>query len=409
MRNAGLLVLMLLPAQEGPDFEAYLRRLEDDRLEEREAAEEALGALDPGILPRLRQALPGLKGEARERVASTIRRLEHRARLLQILPRPSTALIPEGAAPFRSAFESLRKQIRVPVELGEDLEGLDRAVRPAPGRVPPWEALDRLLAAHGAASLEVEGESLKVVRGARRPGVHRGAHAAWLQSLEADEERIYSEPATITSCTLGLAAAWEPGGPAPIRVRARLLEVADPKGLPLLDPDALEEWTASFTAGSKSPWQLLSLPLGSAPSPEAASLARLRVRVEFHYPLERADFRIDAASAGRRQAVSGAWTLVLVQLRSEDGPWIAQLRLASTQEVLVDSVKLTDKDGHVHDGVFSFEASPDDEGLLQITASFPLPGAPSKVEPRKLDVKLVTRIHAETLDLDLKDVPLAGP
>jgi hypothetical protein len=408
-------VVLLLGLQEtpaDPRVRDLVRRLEDDRLEEREAAAEALRNLDAGELPRLRPFLATLSTEARERLRAAIQTIEIRTRLAQVLPRTPMATLPERPQAFAQAFEGLRRLTKLPIRLHEDLGGLDRVVRPGPGRTTWWEALERLLAAHGAASIDVEEEEMRIVPGARRTGVHRGPHAAWLQRLRADQGRSFSDPFPEESCTADLAVAWEPGGPAPLRVRATILEASDDAGRVLAGSEEDDpEWVTAIGTDPKIPWRQLEIALPAAPAPDAAALARLRARVEFHYALDRGEFKIDVQTPGPRQATVGGQTLRLISLKSEEGAWNAHLRLeerpGEAADLIVESVKLMDKEGHAHEGLASSEVEEGEDGGVALSLSFPQ--VPPKAELRRLEVKLVTRTHVESLDLDLRDLPLGAP
>lgn len=419
MRTLLLFVPCLLaaPFQEEADPGRILRLLadlDDDRIEMREAATEQLLGLDLQKLPLLRESLPRLNGEARERLLGIVQKLELRQKLGLLLPRPSLISLPDRDLSIREALESIRKQTKTPISVEEGLKGLDARVRLPLVSVPLWEALERLCTLHGRLSMTLAGGRMALLDRGRqvKTSLHRGSLSVWLEQLSVQTSRILGDPDLGESCQLQVGAAWEAGG-SPTQIRAVVLAASDDTGRVLVEDG--DEVVPAFpqTSGAAPNGYFLDLPLPEAPSPGAAKLTRLRIRVEFHYPIERHEVRIDIPfprSAPRQGATAGI-SASLESLASDEGFWHGVLnlkhRIAGSPELILESARLIDKEGKGWEGIFPLNLNHEGTGTLEIPVTFA--AMPPKTEPRRLDLKVVTRTHVETLDLDLRDLPLAGP
>ncbi len=419
MRLLRLLVPCLLaaPLQEDADLKrirGLLAELDDDRIEARETATEQLLGLDPQKLPLLRDSLPRLAGEARERLLGIIQKLDLRQKLGMLLPRPSLISLPDRDLSVREALDLIRKQTRTPIGVEEDLKGLDVRLRLPLASVPLWEALERLCTLHGRLSPTLSGGRVALLDRGRtvKTSLHRGSLSVWLEQLSVQTSRLLGNPDPGESCQLQVGAAWESGG-SPTQVRAVVLAAADDTGRVIVE-DGDEIVPAYPQASGAAPnGCFLELPLPEAPSGEASRLTRLRIRVEFHYPIERHEIRIELPfprSAPRQGGTAGV-AATLESLGTDEGFWHGVLnlkhRIAGSPELILESARLLDKEGKAWEGIFPLNLNHEGTGVLEIPVTFA--AMPPKADPRRLDLKVVTRTHVETLDLDLRDLPLAGP
>jgi hypothetical protein len=412
MRCAPLLVLLAL--QDSPEesrVRDWLKGLEQDRIEDRVEAEERLSELAPAWAPRLRKSLDGFRGEARERLAGILRKIEARRRLEELLPKPARIDLPEAPMDVDEILARISSQGRIPLQR-QPPGGPARELRIPLRNATAWEAVDRLLAVHGGWGLGLGGGRVEV--GAPAPKVrllsHRGALAGWVSRLVVQETKHFGEPAERSSL-LAMEAAWETGA-APARVRAMLKEARDDTGASLI-PEGTAPTGESPVEREAAPSNGCGIEIaGLLPPADAAHrLTRLRVDLEFSYPVERETLSLDpsAATPFPKAFASTAVDVRLVSYSQEGTDWVAVLtfepKSAPRGDLDLEGVLLGDGTGVSVKGLWAWDAEEDDEdGPLTIPVTFPR--HPKGGEFRKLTISVVTRVHREILKLELADLPL---
>jgi hypothetical protein len=221
---------LALPAADEADRLARLvTELGSPSYRQREAAGRELDALDEAALPALRHAAAGPDAEARHRAAELVARIEHRAQVRRVLA-PTTVQLSFQDTPVADAVAELSRQSGYPLTVGHTLPP-GRRVTLQTGKVPFWEAFDRLCQAAGlaepGASLTVPSPVRTLTQRAAAGVVLRGGVAAPTEgnALTAApppivlEDRPTDRPASYVAGALRLRA-WVPAAAPGQAVRA---------------------------------------------------------------------------------------------------------------------------------------------------------------------------------------------
>jgi hypothetical protein len=411
--KGGWLALVLLALQDGVEEARvgdWLRGLEKERIEDRVEAEERLSALGPAWAPRLKKSLEEFRGEARERLAGILRRIEARRRLEELLPKPARIDLPDAPMEVDAIVARISSQGRLPLHR-EPPGGVGKELRVPLRSATAWEAVDRLLAVHGGWGLGLGGGRVEVGPPAPKARIlaHRGALAAWVAGLNVGESKQFGEGSE-RWCLLALEAAWETGA-APARIRAILKEARDDTGASLLPegPEPTGETAIDREAASRNGSEIEIAGL-FPPNDAAHRLTRLRVDLEFAYPVERETLSLDpsAPTAFPKAFASAAVDARLLSYSQEGTDWVAVLafepKSAPLGDLDLDDARLSDGADLSVKGLWARDPEEEEDGPLTIPVTFPR--HPKGGEFRKLTISVVTRVHREVLKLDLKDLPL---
>lgn len=401
MRAAGALLLLAWAVPQEPSLQDLLRRLDDDGIEAREQALDALAARGPAAVPELERAMAGASDERRIRLAEALRRIRTRERLAKVMPEPLPVTLDARNRTVRDVAAALARASRTPIDASAVPEG--RRVTVSMRGVPLWKALETLCLAGGDLAYEPRADGVLLAPEPLAP-VPRSVgdrFAAHLASLSVDAGGSFAGGDRYETTTAVFQLGWAKGT-SPWRVTARLERMQDDRGNDLLREDEPVVYADAVSAGSLG----FQAPLGAGrgPAPGAAKLSVVEAVFEIDFVLRRMTLRLDDLRAGavREGEILGA----RVKAAQQEGETFAlnlQLytREGDVAEVPVSGVRLRDSAGEERPAG-SLSQVQDADGL-SYTVSFDLPEGRTAAS---VIVDLPAETHTERLRVELKDVPL---
>lgn len=395
------MLVLLCAAPQEPSLQDLLRRLDDDRIEAREQALEALAARGPAILPDLERAMAGATDERRIRLADAARRIRTRERLSKVMPDPVPVTLEARNRTVRDVAAALARAARTPIDASAVPE--DRRISLSVRGAPLWKALESLCLAGGELSYEPrpEGVLLTPEPLAPVPRAVGDRFAVHLASLSVDAGGSLAGGDRYETTTAVFQLGWSKGT-APWRVTARLERMLDDRGGDLLRDDEPVVYTDAAAAGSLG----FQAPLGAGrgPAPGAEKLSVLEAVFEVDFILRRMTLRVDDLRAGavREGDLLGARVKAS---QHEAETFVVNLQLYTREgdvaEVPVSGLRLRDSTGEER-AAGSLSRIEDADGL-SYTATFDLPDGRA---PAWISVDLPAETHTERVRVELKDVPL---
>lgn len=410
-RLAAVLILALaalpLPAQEDARLNELLQKLDDDRIEIRTAAADVLSKMGASTLPILKRVAASAGPEIRDRLAEIIRKIEDRERLARLLPPPSLITLELKNRPLVEALAEIMKQTPTPIEVGEIPP--DARVTVSLKKVPLWKALEAVCKANGKIMVNFDGDHVLITPEpyVALPGRWTDRYRVTLESLQLRSSGAFGQPDRFESFNATVQAAWEKGA-RPWRVVTQLLELVDESGTDVASVTD-EEGALTTSIAPDQIFQNFPVDYPHGPGPQAQRIARLKVGVEFQYPLRFAEVKIDLSPG--KVPLSGEcseFSVKLSPLERQDGVLMATLTFTPGAnppdgEPGYDAVILRDKAGKEYLAGVNEGNSPNENELGYILS---FTGVPPNAVPAELILRLPTEIHREKLDLELRDVPL---
>jgi hypothetical protein len=403
--RAFALVLLLLPAQESR-VQELLSRLDDDKIEVRATAAAALIDMGKTALPALRPALAAAGGELKDRLADIIRKIQERERLALLLPPPSLITIDAENLPLREVFEKVSRQTRTAIDYSQIPE--DARVTVKLQRVPLWKALDRICKASGKVTAGLESDHVVITTEpyVAIPSRILDSFRVTLEQVQLSTEVTFGLQDRYDNFQATLRLAWEKGA-RPYRILGHIAELVDEQGNELVSAgDESEPLVLSMLQPDNITQDLVLDARG--PGPTASRLGKLRVEIEFEFPLRYAEVKIDlAANRGPASAECPEFAVKMGPLSRQDGMLACALVMTPRGplegEIQSDSIVLKDKTGKEHNAtVNTASQTNDNETAFQLTFQ----GVPAEAEPVELIVRIPTEVHRERIDVELKDLPL---
>jgi len=406
---AAVLLLVLtalpLPGQEDLRFRELLQKLDDDSIEVRSAAAEALSRMPASVLPALERAAAGAGPEIRDRVAEIARKIRARERLASLLPPPSRITLDARDRPLREVLAMVAAQSRTPLEIGAVPP--DARVSVSLRQVPLWNALDAVCKASGKAMVGSDGEHLLATGEpyASLPGRMTDQFRVTLESIELKSNGSFGQADRFETFNATFQICWQKGA-RPWRIVGKLLELVDETGVDLMADGEIEGEAIGSIAPDRISQDLV-LPLPRGPGPHAQRIPRLKAGIELQFPLRYAELTLDVSN-GKIPAAGECpeFSAKLTHLERQDGVLIGTLSLvpgAVPSEIDLESVALRDRNGKEYRAVINDGNSPNENETPYILS---FPDAPAQAVPATLILRLPSEIHREKLDLELKDVPL---
>jgi len=403
-----LLALLALPtaAQDDVRLRELLQKLDDDAIEVRSAAADALSRMSGAALPALRKAAIGAGPEIRDRLAEIVRKIEERERLASLLPPPSRITLDAKNRPLRDVLLALAKQSSTPIEIGDVPP--DARVTVSLRQAPLWKALEAVCKASGKAMVGVDGDHI-LVSGepyVELPGRMTDHFRVTLESVELRSNGAFGQADRFETFNGSFRVSWEKGA-RPWRVVGQLLELVDESGTDLVNGEGDGQVISSIAPDMIHQDFALDLPHG--PGPQAMRIARLKAGIEFQFPLRYAEVKVDVSN-GKIPAVAECpeYSVKLTHLERQDGVLIGNLTLIPGEkppegDLGAESVILRDKSGKEYRGTVN-DGNSTNENETAYILSFP--DAPAQVMPVEVRIRIPSEIHREKLDVELKDVPL---
>jgi hypothetical protein len=137
----------LLAPQDGDPLDKHIADLGDESAMVRESALQALIALGPSAIPRLRLALGSRDVEVRQRASSALCELEREEKLAGVLQARAPVTMSLRAAPFERALQEVARQTGI--KFDGAVAPADRGITVDFTRAPLMQVLDGLAAAAG--------------------------------------------------------------------------------------------------------------------------------------------------------------------------------------------------------------------------------------------------------------------
>jgi hypothetical protein len=394
-------------AQEDGRVPELLAKLDDDSIEVRAAAAVSLIDLGKTALPALKRMVPSAGVELRDRLIEIIRKIQDRDRLSSLLPPPSRISIDATDRPLREVFEKLTKQTSTPIDYSQVPE--DARVTVSLDRVPLWKALDRICRASGKVMPEPENDHVVIAPEpyVALPGRITDLFWVTLQKLELSTEVVFGSPDRYDRFNAMFHVSWEKGA-RPYHVTAHITELVDEAGNELV---AAGEDAESVVMSSIAPDMIrqdFSLDSPHGPGPQAVKISKLKVEIEFEFPLKYAEVKLDV-STGKVPAAAGCaeYDVRLSRLERQEGALTASLVMVPhgplEGEITGEAVVLRDKNGKEYPAIVT-EGTPGNESETPYQLTFP--SAPEHQEFTEIQIRIPTEVHRERLDVDLKDLNL---
>ncbi len=411
IRGAAVLLLTLLalplPAQDDVRLRDLLQKLDDDAIEVRSAAADALCRMSPAILPILKRSAVGAGPEIRDRLAEIIRKIEERERLATLLPAPSRITIDAKNRPLREVLLTIAKQSKTPIEIGDVPP--EARVTVSLRQMPLWKALEAVCKASGKAMVGVDGDHI-LISGepyVELPGRMTDHFRVTLESIELRSNGTFGQPDRFETFNAMFHVNWEKGA-RPWRVVGQLLELVDESGTDLVaGAEGDGQVISSIAADMIHQEFLLDWPHG--PGPQALRIARLKAGIEFQFPLRYAEVKLDVSN-GKIPAVAECpeYSVKLTHLERQEGVLLGNLTfvpgaMPPEGDLGSESVILRDKNGKEYRGNVN-DGNSANENETAYLISFP--EAPPQTVPAEILIRIPIEIHREKLDVELKDVPL---
>lgn len=156
MKTLFALAVLALQGDLEKKIDELVGRLDDDRIDAREAAVQALVELGPAAVPLLKNRIEKLDLESKGRVEDAVRSIEAREAMSQSLPPLRRVTLALKDRPVREALVEIRKQTGLPFDFTE--ASVDAAISVALKDATPLEALDEVCRLGGQLSYAVSGQ-----------------------------------------------------------------------------------------------------------------------------------------------------------------------------------------------------------------------------------------------------------
>jgi hypothetical protein len=393
--------------QEDLRVQELLAKLDDDSIDVRAAATVALIDSGKTALPALQRLLPSAGVELKDRLAEIIRKIQDRDRLATLLPPPSRITLDAKDRPLREVFEKLSKQTATPIDYSE--VPADAKVTIKLDRVPLWKAIDRVCRASGKVMPEVENDHVVITPEpfVALPGKITDLFCVTLQRIELSTEVIFGSPDRYERFNALFHVAWEKGA-RPYHLSAHISELVDETGSELVAADEDADAAVMSSISSDTIRQDFSLDSPHGPGPQAVKIGKLKVEIQFEFPLKYAEVKLDV-SAGKVPASAGCpeFDIRLSRLERLDGALTANVVMVPhgvlEGEIVAESVVLRDKAGKEYPAVVT-EGTPGNETETPYQLTFP--SAPEHVEFTEIQIRIPTEVHRERLEVEFKDLNL---
>lgn len=308
MRLSIALVCLLALPLDGEDVEgrvkALISDLSSDDAATREAATAALIAVGAPAVKPLEAALASNDAEVRARTQQVLDAI----RLEQRIGASAWVVLPAKETPVAEAFEDLTRQTGRKVDTsGVDLSG--KTVPGGLGRVPIFEALDRLSRAGGCSYARPFTETVKLEPAPLPdlPLCHDGPFRLTVDEVTVTRTLDLADGAADATTDVEMTIEWEPHvRPMRIASMARIRVATDDKGGSMLvDKDEECDLDHSWSYYKEEPSQSCWTSLG-APSPGATRIARLEGEIDVLFLTEEDEAVFDAeARRSRATRVAG--------------------------------------------------------------------------------------------------------
>lgn len=402
-----LIFALPLPPQDEPRLRDLLRKLDDDSIDVRSASAEALSQMGSETVPELRRAAVGAGPEVRDRLAAIIRKIEERDRLASLLPAPSKISVDATNRPLLEVLRVVAAQSKTTIDIGGFPP--DARVSVSLRQVPLWKALEAVCKASGKAMLGFNGDHLIVAPEpyVELPGRITDHFRVTLESLELKSSGVFGQPDRFEPFNATFRICWEKGA-KPSRIIAQLLELVDESGTDLVGGGESDgQVTTTIAADMVHTEVVLDYPHG--PGPQAQRIPRLKVGIEFQFPLRYAEVKLNVANGNIPVAGECAeFAVKLTHLERLENALMANLSVipgAMPAEVDLgfEAILLRDKGGKEYPGTVN-EGNPANENETAYVVSFP--AAPANAVPAEVVVRIPIEIHREKFDVELKDIPL---
>ncbi len=399
-----------------PQLAELVVKLDAGSLSEREAAEQAILALGPGVLAELPEAPPRSSAETRQRLAR-IRQTLLTSRAESVLNASQVPATESGIA-LSALFEAWQQQTGNRIwdyrsEFGQDND--DLTVDTALEARPFWPALDDLLDRLDLSVYSYSGEPAVaiVARGPRESDrLNRASYsgAFRVQALHFDAHRDLRDDGQ-TTLSLGLEMAWEPRlRPVAIVLDPIDLKGQDAEGRAIEAADAEAELEAMVNPGSVT--AEIDVPLAPPPA-DCREIARLQGKFTVLLPGGIEEFRFQSLESARdaRQRRGGV-EVTLEQMRKNNDLWEARLLIAFDEAsgaleshrgwIYDNEAFLLDAQGNqlANDG---YQTTYESENGVGVAYLFDLPQGPGGYT---LVYRTPAAILNSELSFELKDLPL---
>lgn len=410
-----VLVLLLLGglgalrghSQEDARVAELLSKLDDDSIDARSAAAVALIDLGRPVLPALQRAAGPAGVELKDRIQEVIRKIHERERLAALLPAPSRITIDARNLPVREVFEKVARQTTTAIDFSNVPEDLRVTVKL--DRVPLWKAIEQICRASGQIMMDLETDHVVISPEpyAALPSKRTDLFCVTLEKVELSTELVFGQQERYERFSADVHVAWEKGA-KPFHVSARLTELVDEHGNELVIAGEDSEAAVLSTVAPDQIYRDFLLESTRGPGPSATKLSRLKIEVEFEFPLKYAEVRIDL-TGGKFPAGAGCpeFDAKITRMDRIEGALSASLVIVPhavlEDEITSESVVLRDKNGKEYP-VSVNEGSPAGENETPYQLNFPT--APENVEFTTLIIKVPTEVHRERLEVELKDLDL---
>lgn len=406
MRALALVLLVgLLPAQDDR-IQELLGRLDDDSIEVRASAATTLMEMGKAALPALRPALAAARGELKERLAEIVRKIQDRERLAVLLPPPTRITLDARNLPLRQVFEKVSRQCRTAIDYSQVPP--DARVTLALDRVPFWKAIERICRESGAVMVEVESDHVVILP---QPYVTPPSRTTDLFRVTLDRVELSTQvefgqqQERYENFNAQFRVSWEKGA-RPWRILAHISELVDEQGNEIIVAGDEEEPLMLSTLSPGQISQEFSID-ERGPGPQATRIAKLKLEIEFEFPLRYAEVKVDLSGKNPAMAECPEYAVRVGAFLRQEGGVAASLALIPRGplegEVQSDSVLLKDKSGREYAGHVTI-GSPTNENETAYQVAFQ--GIPENAEPAQFVIRIPTEVHRERLEVDLKDVPL---
>lgn len=407
MRILAVVLMSVLLSPQDPRVRELLSQLDDDSIEVRAAAAAALMDLGTAALPALKPALAAAGGELKDRLAEIVRKIHDRERLAALLPPASRITLQADNLPLRGVFERVMRQTRTAIDYSQVPE--DARVTVSLDRVPFWKALEEICRRSGAVMVDATADHVVILSEpyVALPSRITDHFRMTLERIDLSTQVEFGQQQErYEQFTALFRVSWEKGA-RPCRILTHITELIDEQGNEIVVPGEEDEPLMLSTLSPDMITQEFSLD-ARGPGPQATKIAKLKVEVEFEFPLKYAEVKVDLT--GNKNPATGECAEYAVRLgaftRQEGGvagSLVLVPRGVLEGEVQSDSIRLKDKAGHEYSGHVTV-GSPMNENETAFQIAFQ--GVPDNAELSEFIIRIPTEVHRERLEVELKDVPL---
>jgi hypothetical protein len=387
-----------------------LERLGDDSVESRERASRELIELGRAAEPHLRALLASSDPELRGRAESILRDIALHETLRRFYRPGPTVTLSLRAARVSDAVAELASRTGErfsfsPADFGDPLPAFD--VRDA----PLWQALETLCRAAPALDYGFENDEIVLRREPRAPCplVTEGPFLLRLENVTLSREYEFSG-APRDAMALSLLVAWE-RGLSPARLEARLTEILDDRGAPLLPLERPAGYPSATPPQGRFRREMFRYPIpGGIQAVRRLSL--VRGYALFGFPRAFREAVIDpsarpaAAEIGDTVVSLQRWNAGRPECSFEvsvTGPWDA--RGTPAERLGAGGLAVIDDRGEAHPAAaatrsVSYSGA---RATLHETARVVLP---EDRAPVRLRVRIVEEVYERRVTFEFRDVPL---